>query len=747
VTNGTSGGTFELGYPPGFAITAAPVVLGTKVLFIGSSYMLWATNGTAAGTVAVSGPNTHEIVISDLTLFGNQVLFARNFVAGNDGLWITDGTQAGTHSLLLSFLPNPSLSPNNITAFGSKAVFVATDSNGHPNLWITDGTSGGTTELLVAGTDPGGLFENFNSFSPDFTRLGSRMLFAGRDSSGNTVVWATDGTALGTTEISAAREFPGNPEFAVLGNVAVFYGAVVPGTAGLWVTDGTSAGSSELAPLNASVDGLAPQDITAFGTHALFKGQSAANNQTLWITDGTNLGTQVVVDFELNPQNITVAGGLAYFNGQSGGGSHLGLFVTDGTTVGTHELTVAGASPNGLNPQNMSAFGSLLMFNGTDASGQQDLWVTDGTSAGTHEIAVIGASPSGLAPSFLTGFTMSTAALNDFSGDGLADVLWRNADGTLAEWAMSGWQIGAGQPLTYQGNLVKPDTSWAVASVNDFNGDGIADILWRQASTGALVDWAMNGSQIQSSQYVTSQGNAVAPDSSWSILGTGDFNGDGMADILWRQGTGAIFDWTMNGSQIASSQAATSQGNVAAPDASWSVAGVADFNGDHEADLLWRQSGTGALVEWTMNGAQISASNNISYQNAPVKPDSSWTIAGLGDFDGDGKTDILWRQASTGALVEWTMFGPTVSAAGSTGNLTFQGNVVAPDASWSVVQIDDFNGDGRADVLWRQSTTGSLAEWIMGGSQILASQTVTSQSNVVAPDSSWHPQAFPTNAG
>ncbi len=596
VTNGTSGGTYELGDPfnssLGLQIVAAPVALGTKVLFVGSSSgsnMLWATNGTAAGTVAVSGPNTHAVTISDLTLFGNQVLFARNFVGGNDGLFISDGTPAGTQSLLLSFSPNPLPSPNNITAFGSKALFVATNSSNRANLWITDGTSGGTTELLVAGADAGGLFVNFNGFSPDFTRLGSLMLFAGQDSSGKINLWTTDGTALGTTEVSAAGANANGLKptgFAVLGNVAIFLGSDAAGHLNLWATDGTSLGTTELAPANASAAGLDPEDITVFGTHALFRGQPAVGNQSLWITDGTSLGTQEVAagDLSANP-DITVVGSVAYFNAFDASG-HANLFITDGTNAGTHELTVAGASVNGLNPQNMSAFGSLLMFNGTDASGQQGLWVSDGTSAGMHEIAVIGASANGVAPNFLTSFTQSTTTSNDFSGDGVADTLWRNNDGSLAEWAMSGWQIASGRPLTYQGNLVKPDASWAVASDSDFNGDGTADVLWRQASTGALVDWTMNGSQIQSSQNVTSQGNAVAPDSSWSVLGTGDFNGDGMADILWRQGTGAIFDWTMNGSQIASSQAITSQGSVIAPDASWTVAGVGDFNGDHMTDVL-----------------------------------------------------------------------------------------------------------------------------------------------------------------
>src|SRR5262249_20460742 len=154
---------------------------------------------------------------------------------------------------------------------------------------------------------------------------------------------------------------------------------------------------------------------------------------------------------------------------------------------------------------------------------------------------------------------------------------------------------------------------------------------------------------------------AVAPDGSWSLLGAGDFNGDGAADMLWRQGAGAIYDWTMNGAQVTASQAVSSQGNVIAPDASWTVAGLGDFDGDHKTDLLWRQAGTGALVEWFMDGAQVASSSNIiAGSGGQPRPDSSWTIAGLGDFDGDGKTDILWRQASTGSVVLWNMMGPMI---------------------------------------------------------------------------------------
>ena len=72
----------------------------------------------------------------------------------------------------------------------------------------------------------------------------------------------------------------------------------------------------------------------------------------------------------------------------------------------------------------------------------------------------------------------------------------------------------------------------------------------------------------------------------------------------------------------------------------------------------------------------------------------------------------------------WLMNGSTIS---SSATPTYQGSAVSPDASWNIVEIGDFNGSGDSDILWQQSTTGALVEWQMNGSQIVSSQTVTSQ--------------------
>ena len=114
--------------------------------------------------------------------------------------------------------------------------------------------------------------------------------------------------------------------------------------------------------------------------------------------------------------------------------------------------------------------------------------------------------------------------------------------------------------------------------------------------------------------------------------------------------------------------------------------------------------------------------------------DSSWSVAGTGDFTGDGKSDILW-QNTDGALALWTMNGSDIV---SGQNLTYEGHPVALDSSWSVARIGDFTGTNTADILWR-NTGGALAEWTMNGSDIVSGQNVTYGGNPVWLGTDWSP--------
>ena len=277
---------------------------------------------------------------------------------------------------------------------------------------------------------------------------------------------------------------------------------------------------------------------------------------------------------------------------------------------------------------------------------------------------------------------------HDFNGDGKSDILWRDGNGNLAMWLMSGAQVAQSAGL----GVVPP--AWSVVAQRDFNGDGKSDLLWRDTS-GNVAMWLMNGMQIAQSAGV---GNAP---SIWSIVGTGDFNGDGQGDILWQDTSGNVAMWLMNGPQVVQSAGVGNAPSV------WSIVGTADFNGDGKSDILWRDN-NGNLAMWLMNGTQITQSGGVGTVSA------AWSIAGTGDFDGDGRSDILWRD-SNGNLAMWLMNGTQITQSAGIG---------AVPANWSIAETGDFDGDGKSDILWYDTSGGNVAIWFMNGTQVKQSSGV-----------------------
>jgi uncharacterized protein (DUF2141 family) len=129
-----------------------------------------------------------------------------------------------------------------------------------------------------------------------------------------------------------------------------------------------------------------------------------------------------------------------------------------------------------------------------------------------------------------------------------------------------------------------------------------------------------------------------------------------------------------------------------------------DFNGDGKDDILLRD-GAGNIGMWLMNGNTILSGSFVGSPGA-------YTIAGIGDFDGDGKADILLRDA-LGNLGMWIMNGSTIVS----------GHFVGSPGAYTVAGVADFNGDGKADILLRDGA-GSVGMWIMNGSTITSGALV-----------------------
>jgi hypothetical protein len=144
-----------------------------------------------------------------------------------------------------------------------------------------------------------------------------------------------------------------------------------------------------------------------------------------------------------------------------------------------------------------------------------------------------------------------------------------------------------------------------------------------------------------------------------------------------------------------------------------SFAAVGDFNGDCRSDVLWRNITTEQVDIWLMNGTTFASSGS------PGSPTSDWVIQGTGDFDGDGKADILWRNTTTGQVYIWLMNGTTFTSSGSLGYVS---------SDWSIAGVGDFNGDGKADILW-QNSSGQIYLWLMNGTTVAGGGSVSNVSS------------------
>jgi FG-GAP-like repeat len=299
------------------------------------------------------------------------------------------------------------------------------------------------------------------------------------------------------------------------------------------------------------------------------------------------------------------------------------------------------------------------------------------------------------------------AGLNDHAPTNLTYILnCTHIDGTFSTNSPSGFPT---QPLV----------NWVYTPYRcDFDQNGSIDLVLQDTGSSNVLSWAMNGTNVLSTNQLILP-SPYQPGCNWRVVAVGDMDRDGRTDILWEDTVStALAFWTMNRTSPSTNHIVLKSGGVVKwPDgsnaylgASTKVCALADFNNDGHPDIVVEYSFTIGTNNYTYTGIwdmRDTALNGTNTWITSYGPGYPWHVVGTGDFDGDGKMDLLFQNSTN--LVVWFM-----------DNTTRRGDpAILPSlnsSAWSVVATGDFDHDGKVDIVVAESADqGQVSVWTMDG--------------------------------
>lgn len=304
--------------------------------------------------------------------------------------------------------------------------------------------------------------------------------------------------------------------------------------------------------------------------------------------------------------------------------------------------------------------------------------------------------------------TAPPALHQDFDADGRPDVLLHHpSDGALLLCSLRSSQLVAVTSLP----AFPPGAR--VVGGGDFDADGSPDLLG--LDRGQVFVWLLHGA--------TPIGGGVLGDdlgATGSVEGSGDYDGDGVSDVLIRRPDQTRVDvWSMRAGAIDAIDTL-----AADPGADWDVVGSGDHDGDGLSDLLWENVTTGQLVLW-----RSLARGSFEAHPLPAPLGLGWQGVAVADFNADGASDVMWRKLATGELAV-SLF--RAGAVAQTRRLDGAGT--APKRE--IVGSGDFDSDGSVDALARSVGKSSL-RWFR-----MKDATLVSRDGIANLDPGWNPAAL-----
>lgn len=337
----------------------------------------------------VSGPGPEYLVtVDDQTFFNLQ-----------NELWVTDGKLAGTRlvkTILLSGTSPESIKVENLTALDGRLLFLVSGDELIYDIWISDGTPTGTVPLINF-SNP--LFHSGKAVFREWSVFDDRLVFTIEGDNRLYEVWVTDGTPQGSKQLpndvyGLATEVV---DLTIAGDKLYFQSWSSEQGSLMWMLSNNESTPVRVGPVGVKL--LGP-----VGNRLYFWSGGTVDDSDLglWVTDGSDLGTQFVSQVYPGLDILN----LSYIGEQEdnllfraiGQVEPWSLWISDGTKSGTRWLKEIRSRPIIDNDSNLPSWQAWSIQLSEDkllisASDQNELgyepWVTDGTSDGTKMVADI----------------------------------------------------------------------------------------------------------------------------------------------------------------------------------------------------------------------------------------------------------------------------------------------------------------------------------------------------------------------